>query len=97
MALNMRQINFITRLKTFSSNIECLYGKAHMLKKEFDEEFDTGKDHALADEETALEATYSMGSADVEAAITSAENFMNYWTGVAVDTKEYGKDLRRIK
>lgn len=98
MALNARQMSFITQLKQFASNIEALYGEAHELSESFLEEFDDGQDHSFLVSNADLEAMYFMSSADVKAAVNQAAvNFINYWVGSAVTTREYGKDIRRVK
>lgn len=95
--LNSRQNQFITDLKNFAQTLENAYGQAHALGQAYDEEFSTAQDNDLADADN-LEATYSFVAADVAAAVNQAvDNFVNFWTGVAVGTREYGSDLRRIK
>jgi hypothetical protein len=98
MALNARQVDFITKLKSFAATLESLYGEAHAIKESHAEEFDDAQDNSLLNENTALEAAYSFDSADIKTAVNQAiENFLNYWNGFAVTTREYGKDLRRIR
>lgn len=95
--LNFRQTNFITELKAFANSCEALYNKATCLKKCYDEEFATGKDNDLSNAEN-LEVSYNFDSDDVATAVNQAvDNFKNLWEGNVVDTREYGKDLRRIK
>lgn len=98
MALNARQIAFIGKLKNFANMMEMLYGEAFALKKCYEEEYDDEQDNSLLDSNEDLQETYSFDSEDVKTAINQANtNFINFWTNVAVSTREYGKDLRRIK
>jgi hypothetical protein len=95
--LNMRQITFLNDLSNFAKDIEDLYGRAHDLQKRYVEEFDSEKDHCLADCSNLEESRY-YDSTDVANAIDyGLAGFINYWVGNAVTTREYGKDLRRIK
>lgn len=98
MALNGRQMNFITKLKAWCEKIEALYGEAHALGQSFDEEFDDASVNSLLDSNTDLNNTYAVQSTDVKVAINkTVDNFINFWTGSAVNTDEYGKYIRRIK
>lgn len=98
MALNARQTAFITRLKTFAVTMENMFGEAHALKESYAEEFDDSQDNSLLNSNTDLEETYQFDSMDVKLSINMAiANFINYWTNVAVPTREYGKDIRRIR
>ena len=95
--LNARQINFLTKLKTFAEDIKKLYGTAHDIAESYDEEFSNAQDNDLSTADN-LEDVYNFDSGDVSAAVNQAvDNFINFWIGNAVTTREYGKDLRRIK
>lgn len=69
MALNRRQIDFLTRLKAFAEKMESLYGEAHALKEAFAEEFDDAQDNSLLNENEDLEIGYFFESTDVKTAI----------------------------
>jgi hypothetical protein len=98
MALNTRQTTFITRLKTFATNMEALYGEAHALKNAYTEEFADNQDNCLLTDDSDLQDAYFFDCADVGTAINQAvANLINFWTGSAVGTRNYGTDLRRIK
>jgi len=98
MALNSRQTDFIARLKSFATKMESLYGEAHALKEAHAEEFDNLSDNSLLNATKDIEAIYFFDSSDVKTAVNQAvQNYINFWTGDAVGTREYGKDLRRIK
>lgn len=95
--LNSRQIQFINDLKELAETLEDAYGKAHAIAESYDEEFGNTQDNDLATADN-LESTYNFDATDVTAAVNQGvDNFINYWTGNAVTTREYGKDLRRIK
>jgi hypothetical protein len=98
MALNSRQIDFITRLKKFATDMENLHSEAFNLGQAFDEEFDDAQDNSFLVSNTDLTTFYFFDSTDIKSAVNqSVDNFINFWTGSAVGTREYGKDLRRIK
>lgn len=98
MAINARHTAYLTRLKDFATTMETAYGEAHALKESFDEEFNGEQDNSFEDENEELMAKFNFDSDDVKAAVDQAvTQFINYWTGIAVAQREYGKDLRRIK
>ena len=95
--LNTRHRDFITKLKDFAETLQNMYGEAYALKESYAEEFATSQDHDLADVDN-LEATYAFDETDVQSAVNQAcVNYCNFWVGDAVGTRDYGKDLRRIK
>lgn len=98
--LNDRQIAFINRTRAFAAHVADLYGEAYELKQSFDEEFESPQDNSIDPTDGKadnLEEMYNFDYNDAKAALDQAvENFINYWTGAAVGTREYGKDLRRI-
>ena len=95
--LNARQVDFINELKDFANDCEALYFKADCLKNCYDDEFSNGKDNDLSSADN-LESVYSFDSVDISTAVNQAvDNLRNFWAGNAIDTREYGKDLRRIK
>lgn len=95
--LNLRQVEFIARLKNFGTCIANLHSEAHSLTESYAEEYADAQDNDFGDADN-LEETYNFDATDISAAITYAiANFINYWDGDAVETREYGKDIRRIK
>lgn len=98
MSLNVRQVNFITRLKNFATSLENMYGEAHALVQSHAEEFDDAQNNSFLTSNDDLEAAYFFDSDDVKTAVNQTVNdFLNFWNGDAVNTREHGKDLRRIK
>lgn len=98
MALNERQSVFISEIKSVSNDMQNAYQKIKELAEHFDEEFATNQDNALdnagvTSDLTAMGLDYSA----ITAAINQGfDNFINFWEGNAVNTREYGKDIRRI-
>lgn len=98
MALNSRQVEFITKLKNFAIQIEQCVMQAQCLENCYNEEFADGFDNAFLDVNSELEAAYAFDSTDIKDSIQySAHNIIEYWTGNSVPTYEYGQWLRRIK
>lgn len=98
MALNMRQVEFLTELRNFARELEKCFLKANCLEKCYDEEFADGLDNALLDQNAELIQGYAFDSSDVKDAINHpVHNLIEYWIGNSVPTYEYGQWLRRIK
>jgi hypothetical protein len=97
MALNTRQHNFLSRLQHACSLGVQLAQVAPEIKQQFDEEFATGQDNALSDNEADLEAL-GLSSSDITSAVNQFidNGYTNMWDGSAVSTREYGKDCRRV-
>lgn len=97
MAFNERQQNFLYRLQNTCSLGVQLAQQLPEIKQQYDEEFGSGQDNDLSDNETDLEAI-GLSSADIAASVTQfiGNGFMNMWEGSAVTTREYGKDCRRV-
>ena len=98
MAFNDRQKVFINRIqKEMSRAANELYSVCYELKESFQEEFATGQDNDLSvkeDELLDLGLTYT----DVLAAVNLfGSAYVNLWVGDAVATRQYGKDVRRVK
>lgn len=97
MALNTRQIDFVRRVQEFCALGVKMAQLATELDQQFDEEFDDAQDNSLLDETTALEDGYGFASTDVKTAINqTVTEYINFWGGSAVTTREYGKDARRV-
>lgn len=94
--LNARQTQFLSDVKTLGKTFQDAYSQAQKIAESYDEEFGTSQDNDLATADD-LEATYFFDAADVAAAVNqTVDNFINFWDGDAVTTREYGKDMRRV-
>ena len=96
--LNTRQSEFIRGLKESAEDMIKAYGKLKQLGESFDEEFSTGQDNDLS--LSTLEDALSAQGLDYTAIQTAinqgVDNYINFFEGSAVTTREYGKDLRRV-
>lgn len=98
MALNLRQSIFLSKLQMSCNKMQIAYQEAKELKEHFDEEFSNGQDNSLndagiVDDLDNMGLDYSSISACSSQGFT---NYINFWEGTAVPTREYGKDVRRI-
>ena len=98
MALNERQSEFLTQIKTTSDKMQVAYQEVKELSEHFVEEFATTQDNALDTTATASDlAAMGLTYAVIGSAINQGfVGLINFWEGNAVTTREYGKDIRRI-
>lgn len=96
--MNDRQVEFITELQALRKKLKDVYGRAKEVTQAFAEEFKATQDNAL--DGTGLVGDYDANGLNYSDIQTMVEqglaNFINFWEGNAVVTREYGKDIRRI-
>lgn len=98
MSLNIKQSNFLSSIEKVAGDLEALYGECFNLYEDFQEDFQNGQDNALNDAGVTDDLTLrGYDYNDIAAFCNQAcLAFTNYFTGSAVTTREYGKDIRKI-
>lgn len=99
--MNNKQVYFIEKVKAHAALMVKLSADSAAIKSMFDELHSTGDDYSLdpADAIVTTAELTAMGVnyADLTAAINQAVNgYVNFYTGAAVTTREYGIDIRTI-
>ena len=95
--LNDSQRKFLNRMVSIDASLASMIGQVRELIQEHDEIYDTGQALDLNDL-TDLFSTYGFAATNVATTINQGYvNFLNFWDGNAVTTREYGKDIRRVQ
>ena len=97
--LNSRQIAFFGKVRTEAKKLKEIYGALFNIKQSFAEEFATGQSNDLSDSELVdeIKDTFGIEYASLVSFVNQAcGHYQNYYVGNAVDTREYGRDIRGV-
>ena len=95
MPLNSRQAAHVERVQVCCKLGNLLYDLCAQLKEANDEEFAAGQVNAIATED--LEEGFYVTLGKLTAAVNLyCGNFINFWEGEAVSTRQYGKEARYL-
>jgi len=100
MALNPREEEFVEAMQNFADAAQALYSEAVKLSDQYTTEFADSQHNELAAHHAELTAL-GFGATDPSDKFKAAEgqfltNFINFWTGAAVNTRAYGDDILPI-
>lgn len=102
-ALN-KQINQVQKMRRWAKSLTDIYAEGLNIKESFDELYSSGDDYSLDPEDTptdinsddllVLGVNYTDLATFVGQAVTQ---LINFYEGSAVNTREYGKDIRAVE